>query len=194
MKKFFFFPVWKAEKIEQKLSCLEQEGWRLTKGAAPFLFCFTQSKPKETQYFLTYSDTKELGMWNIEHYLKSKLNADELKNFSFGLMTTVNVYRITQSTNLEKPRFYRNIYLQHYVLMRILLFLVLPVITALCGILQKTLGAFSTQQVAEWAFLVILSIVSLFVCGWYVYGFLFLKQQYKQMREHISIVYEDLQC
>ena len=133
-------------------------------------------------------------MRDIERFLELKPNADEINNSSLDFFSITKVYRMTHPVDLEKLRFYRNIYLQHFVSMRILAFLVLPVITALCGILQKTLGAFSTQQVAEWAFLVILSIVSLFVCGWYVYGFLFLKQQYKQMREHISIAYEDLQC
>ena len=194
MKRLFFFPVWKVEKIEQEFSRLEQEGWRLTKCATPFLFCFTLSNQKKTQYFFTYSEVKGRKMQEIEHFLKSKLNADEINNSSLGFFSITNVYRMTQPADLEKLRFYRNVYLQHFVSVRIMASLGLPVITVACGILQQIQGGFSAQQLTEWTFLLILSSLSLLLCGWYIYGLCQLKRQYKQIRKHISISYEDLQC
>ena len=79
MKKFFFFPLWKIENLEGKLSKLEQNGWRLDR-LSPFnCFHFVEATAKDTSYFFTYKLIKENGMADIEHFLKSKHNANPVR-------------------------------------------------------------------------------------------------------------------
>ena len=85
MKKRFFQPVWKFEEIENQLTFLEENGWRLNKIRGFRCFEFVKSTPKTVQYFFTYSLTREkLNMNLIEMELKNKIyeaciNAFELE-------------------------------------------------------------------------------------------------------------------
>ena len=193
MKKFFLFPLWKVDKIEESLSELEQRGWRLDGLSAFNCFRFVESSPKDASYFFTYKLLKENGMADIEHFLKSKYGADPVRGTpAASILHEVCVYRITTCADLDKPRFYRNIYLQHLVRQKILLGMFLPVLCCLCFVFQLVFSAMSVEDISKWFFLGLISLVLLAYCGYQIYGFFRLKQQYKKMMQYMSITYDDL--
>ena len=193
MKKFFFFPLWKIENLEGKLSKLEQNGWRLDR-LSPFnCFHFVEATAKDTSYFFTYKLIKENGMADIEHFLKSKHNANPVRGTpAASILHSVYVYRIVSCANLEKPRFYRNIYLQHLVFQKILLGIFMPILCSLLLTFQLISGGLPAEDIPQWIFLGFLVLLSLAYCGYQFYGLCHLKQQYKKMLQHISISYDDL--
>ncbi len=191
MKKFFFFPLWKIEKLEEELSKLEQKGWRLDR-LSPFnCFHFVEAAAKDTSYFFTYKLIKENGMADIEHFLKSKHSANPVPGTpAASILHSVYVYRIVSCADLEKPRFYRNIYLQHLVCQKILLGMFMPILCSLLLTIQLFSGRISAKDIPQWIFLGVVTLLSLAYCGYQFYGLCRLKQQYKKM--HISISYNDL--
>lgn len=193
MKKFFFCPLWKIEKLEEKLSKLEQMGWRLDR-LSPFnCFHFVESSAKDTSYFFTYKLIKENGMADIEHCLKSKHSANPVRGTpGASILHSVYVYRIVACADLEKPRFYRNIYLQHLVCQKILLGLFLPILCSLLLGYQLISGGIPSEDISQWIFWGFITLLALTYCGFQFYGLCHLKQQYKKMSQHISISYDDL--
>ncbi len=191
MKKFFFFPLWKVEKIEAELSELEQQGWRLDKFSPFHCFHFVKSSIKSTSFFFTYKLIKENGMADMEHFLKSKLNASPVHGTTASLFHSVYVYRIPSRPSLEKGRFYRNIYLQHMVRQKILLGFILPILCALCFTCQLVFSGMPAEAVAAWIFIGLLNLLPLAYCGYQFYGLRKLKKQYKTMLPHISTSYDD---
>lgn len=192
MKKFFSYPLWKIEKLEETLSNLEQMGWRLDRVSPVNCFHFVESSAKDTSYFFTYKLIKENGMADIEHYLKSKLSAHPVCGTpAASILHSVYVYRIVSCEDLEKPRFYRNIYLQHLVCQKILFGLLVPVLCSLLLIFQIISGGVPAEDIPQWIFLGVISFLSLTYCGYQFYGLCCLKQQYRKMLQHISISYDD---
>ena len=191
MKKFFFFPLWRIEKLEEKLSKLEQKGWRLDR-LSPFnCFHFVEAAAKDTSYFFTYKLIKENGMADIEHFLKSKHSANPVPGTpAASIHHSVYVYRIVSCVDLEKPRFYRNIYLQHLVCQKILLGMFMPILCSLLLTIQLISGGI--PNIPQWIFLGVVALLSVAYCGYQFYGLCRLKQQYKKMLQHISISYNDL--
>ena len=193
MKKHFFYPLWKIEKLEEKLSNLERMGWRLDRISPINSFYFVESSAKDSSYFFTYKLIKENGMADIEHYIKSKLRANPVSgNPAASILHSVYVYRIVPCVNLEKPRFYRNIYLQHLVRQKILFGLFLPILCSLTLILQMISGGVPAEDIPQWIVFGFGTLLSLTYCGYQLYGLHQLKQQYKKMLPHISISYDDL--
>lgn len=193
MKKFFFYPLWKIEKLEEELSHLEQSGWRLDKISPINCFHFIQSAAKDASYFFLYKLIKENGMADIEHYLKSRLSANPVRGTpAASILHSVYVYRIVSCEDLEKPRFYRNIYLQHLVCQKILFGLFFPVLCSLMLILQIISGGVSNADIPQWIFFGFIALLSLTYCGYQFYGLYHLKHQYKKMLKHISISYDDM--
>lgn len=193
MKKFFFFPLWKIEKLEEKLSKLEHMGWRLDK-LSPFnCFYFVESSAKNTSYFFTYKLIKENGMADIEHCLKSKYSANPVYGTpAASILHSMCIYRIVDCPDLEKLRLYRNIYLQHLVRQKILLGLFLPILCSLLLAFQLISAGIPTEAIPQWIFLGFIALLALVYCGYQFYGLCCLKQQYKNMLQHISISYDDL--
>lgn len=193
MTKFFFFPLWKIEKVEEELSNLEGNGWRLDR-LSPFnCFHFVKSSAKDTSYFFTYNLIKDIGMADIEHFLKAKHSANPVRGTtSTSIFHTVNVYRIVSNADLEKPRFYRNIYLQHLVRQQLLLGAFLPILCTMLLIFQLAAYGMPVEDMPKWIFLGMINVLLLAYCGYQVYGLFRLKQQYKEMLPHISISYDDL--
>ena len=193
MKKFFFFPLWKIEEIEKELSKLELNGWRLDRLSAFNCFHFVESSPKHTSYFFTYKLIKENGMADIEHFLKSKHGANPVQGTpTASILHTVYVYRMDSSADLEKPRFYRNIYLQHLVSQKILLGLFFPVLSTLLLIFQLLTSGKGTEDISSWIFIGLINLLSLAYCGYQLWGLYRLKQEYKKALQHISVSYDDL--
>ena len=193
MTKFFFFPLWKIEKVEEKLSNLERNGWRLDR-LSPFnCFHFVKASAKDASYFFTYNLIKDIGMADIEHYLKSKHNANPVRGTtSTSIFHAVNVYRIVSNADLEKPQFYRNIYLQHLVRQQLLLGAFIPVLCTMLLIFQLVAYGMPAEDIPKWIFLGVINVLLLAYCGYQAYGLFRLKQQYKEMLPHISISYDDL--
>lgn len=193
MKRFFFFPLWKIEKIEKELSELELNGWRLDRLSAFNCFHFVESSPKHTSYFFTYKLIKENGMADIERFLKSKHGANPVQGSpTASILYTVYVYRMVSSEDLEKPRFYRNIYLQHLVSQKILLGISLPILCALLFIFQLVTSGIGTEDMPSWIFVGLINILPLAYCGYQLWGLYRLKLEYKKALQHISVSYDDL--
>ena len=191
MKKFFFFPLWKVEKIEKALSNMEQNGWRLDRISFFNCFHFVESPPKKTSYFFTYKLIKENGMADIEHFLKSKLGANPVNGAPTAILHSVYVYRIASDADLEKLWFYRNIYLQHLVGQQILLGLFLPILSILLLIIQLITSGIGTADMPSWVFIGLMNVLPLFYCAYQFVGLRQLKRQYKKMLPYISISYDD---
>lgn len=193
MKKFFFFPLWKVEKIEEELSTMEQNGWHLDRLSAFNCFHFVASSAKRTSYFFTYKLLRENGMADIEHFLKSKHGANPVHGTpTASILHDVSVYRIAACADLEKPRFYRNIYLQHLVCQKILLGLFMPILCSFALTFQLMTYGIPTEDIPQWIFLGFIALLSLAYCSYQFYGLFRLKQQYKKMLQHITISYDDL--
>ena len=191
MKKFFFFPLWKVEKIEKALSNMEQNGWRLDRISFFNCFHFVESPPKKTSYFFAYKLIKENGMADIEHFLKSKLGANPVNGAPVAILHSVYVYRIASDADLEKLWFYRNIYLQHLVGQQILLGLFLPILSILLLIIQLITSGIGTADIPTWIFIGLMNVLPLFYCAYQFVGLRQLKRQYKKMLPYISISYDD---
>lgn len=193
MKKFFFFPLWKVEQVEEELSNLEQNGWRLDR-LSPFnRFHFVKSSEKKSSYFFTYKLLRENGMADIEHFLKSKHGANPVRGTpAASILHSVYVYRIASCVELEKPRFYRNIYLQHLVCQKILLGLFLPIVCTLSLPFQLIFSGMPAEDIPQWIFLGFLTLLSLIYCSYQLYGLCRLKQMYRKLLQNISISYDDL--
>lgn len=189
MKKFFFFPLWRVEKIEKELSDLEQKGWHLDRISFFNCFHFVESSPRKASYFFTYRMIKEKGMADTEHFLKSKLGASPVNGSSESLLFSVSVYRIVSDADLQKPSFYRNIYLQHLVGQKIILGLGLPIISVLLLILQFLTSG--TADMSSWMFLGLMDALCLFYCIYQFAGLRQLKKRYQIMLPHISISHDD---
>lgn len=193
MKKFFYCPLWKIEKLEENLSNLEQMGWRLDRVSPINCFHFVKSSAKDSSYFFTYKLIRENGMADIEHYLKSKHRANPVHGTPVAsILHSVYVYRIVSCGDLEKPRFYRNIYLQHLIRQKIVLGLFFPILCALMLTIQILIGGVPAEEIPQWVFFGFITLLSLAYCSYQLYGLYNLRQQYKKMLPHISISYDDL--
>ena len=107
MKKHIFYPIWKLEEVERQLSDMERQGWRLHKLLRLYGFEFVSAQPKEAQYFITYSICRGPRMWDLEHDIKSKFNANPISNV-FHPMRQIEIFRITQPSDLQDARERRN--------------------------------------------------------------------------------------
>lgn len=126
MKKRFFQPIWKFEEIEKQLTALEESGWRLNKIKGLRCFEFVKSKPKTVQYFLTYSITREkLNMNIIENSLVQNFGANQIKGTLLQGLSGTSVFRITKQAELTEQLNDRDIILQHYLLKKVVLGIIL---------------------------------------------------------------------
>ncbi len=107
MKKHIFYPIWKLEEVERQLSDMERQGWRLHKLLGLYGFEFVSAQPKETQYFITYFICRGPRMRDLEYDIKSEFNANPISNV-FHSMRQIEVFRITQFSDLQEARQWRN--------------------------------------------------------------------------------------
>ena len=117
--KFMFYPVWKAEKLEEKLSKLESEGLRLKKEKLFSRYVFERAKRKDCTYVVTYSMTNDNhpGLYEWERILLSEYKANEIKNKHFSY----RYFRITgEAPDLTDFKKDRDEYLRHVMLHRLL--------------------------------------------------------------------------
>ena len=126
MKKLFFSPLWKTDKIEKILHDFELSGWRLTNISYSFVYEFVEATPKNAEYIITYNMAKDktAGMYDYEYLLLSKCSADKIQTKFSG----INIYRITTAEcDFSELKKYRNGYFKHimfqYMLISFLFFL-----------------------------------------------------------------------
>ena len=191
MKKFFFVPLFKVEKIENELSCLEEKGWRLDRISFFNCFHFVESSPKKASYFFTYKLIKENGMADVEHYLKSKLGANPVNGELDVFFHTTYVYRMVADPDLEKPRLYRNLYFQHLVSQQILFGLIMPIISVCCFLMQLITTGWESVDTRSWVIIGLMNVIPLCYCVYEFWNLCRLKKQYKKMLPHISFPYDD---
>ena len=194
MKKFFFFPLWNVEKIENELTQLEQNGWRLDRISFFHCFHFVEASPKKTSYFFTYKLIKENGMADVEHYLKSKLGANPVKGELDAIWQTAYVYRMESGPDLEKPRFYRNIYLQHLVGQQILFGMLIPFISVLCLMGKFIFSGIGPADAPELLSIGVMNVIPLCYSVYQFLGLSKIKKEYKKMLPDRNISFDDFLC
>jgi len=89
IKKYIFFPLWKIEVLEKKLSEMEQKGYRLENIKFSYCFFFKKSTPKEMNYFLSYKSFRGQSMSYADYALESRHYANLIKS----KMCFFNLYR-----------------------------------------------------------------------------------------------------
>ena len=183
MNKRFFQPIWKFEEIENQLVSLEENGWRLNKIGGFRRFDFVESTPKTVQYFFTCSLTREkLNMNLIENSLVQKFNANQIKGTFLEGLSGTSVFRITKQGELTDQLNNRDIILQHYLLKKvvlgIVLFLLLFAPVAIYAVID--LGKFLEDL--NVFYMVFFSFCFLFIVGYTIYNLIGLLYQNKKLK------------
>ncbi|MBQ8860622.1 MAG: DUF2812 domain-containing protein [Ruminococcus sp.] len=174
MKKRYFYPIWKLDELDNELSKMEQNGFRLDKVSHFRTFHFVKSKPRDVQYFTTYTFVRERGMATTEQSLKEKgANRISASLDGWGL---ANIFRITNSINLKEKLEWRNIYLQHVVYQKFLIPLCFCIFSLTCTFLQMYLHGLN--PIIDIISILITTVSAIFTI-YNLYGLIFLKKQYK---------------
>ena len=168
MTKRFFAPLWKCEEIESELSRLEQEGWRLDKISGFRKFEFVKAKPKNATYFFTYW-TKARNMYDYEASLRREYKA--LPIMIKGA-NTMRIHRIPEDVDLTPYKRPRNFFLRYLVLQYVWVGLIFLVLSIAAAILSST--------VAELIFPSLLAAFSATVFFPNLFGWIYLRKQYKK--------------
>lgn len=97
MKKFIFNPIWKIDKTEEKLSMLEENGYRLINVKFNYWFYFKKSKKRNASYFCSFSDGRGLSMINWETSISSNCSAQQIDT----KFTSLNYFRVTKDNSKD---------------------------------------------------------------------------------------------
>lgn len=175
MKKRYYYPIWRLDDLDNELAKMEQIGFRLEKVSHVHTFHFVQSKPKNVQYFTTYTFIREQGMATIEQSLKEKgANYIPAKLDNLGV---VEIYRTTDDTiNLKEKIKYRNVYLQHVLFQKFIIPLCFFIFSLICTVFQIHFHSFN--PISDIILLLITAISAIFTI-YNLYGFIYLKHKYK---------------
>ncbi len=92
-RKLFIFPVWQCDKLDIKLSDMENNGYRLIGTSFLGFMHFRKSAPKKVRYFTTYTCLRERSMNGIEDVLRSVYKANPVPT----AVGTRNVHRLTDT-------------------------------------------------------------------------------------------------
>lgn len=176
MKKRYFYPIWKIDKLDNELAKMEQSGLRLDKITAFRTFRFVKSQPKDVRYFTTYTISRERGMANIEQSLKEK-GANKIGTFSDSI-GMAEIYRITNNLDITDKTEFRNIYLQHTMMTKLLICLFLCIVSLAFFILEM---CFNNSGMLFDILLTLFLVISTFFCFYNMHGLIFLKKQYKNI-------------
>ncbi len=176
MKKRYYHPIWKLDKLDNELVKMEQSGFRLHKISRFRTFHFIESKPRDVKYFTTYTFVRERGMATTEQSLKeSGANCVPANIDGFGI---AEIYRITNNTtNLKEKLEWRNIYLQHVVFQKFIIALCFAIFSIICTVLQIYFHGFN--PISDIILILITAISTIFAIL-NLYGFISLKKQYKK--------------
>ena len=109
MKKFLFYSLWRAEKLEERLRRFEAEGWPVHHVTCSCFFEFVKTKPKDTAYILLYDMPRDrtAGMYEYEHKLLSECAANAIST----RFTGYDLFRITgENRRFDELKTYRKKY------------------------------------------------------------------------------------
>lgn len=140
MKKFLFYSLWRAEKLEERLRRFEAEGWRVHLVTCSCFFEFVKTKPKDTAYTLLYDMPRDrtAGMYEYEHKLLSECAANAIST----CFTGYDLLRITgENRRFDDLKTYRKKYFRHVLRQRVCIsfgFFVLSLCLLLATLLQQT--------------------------------------------------------
>ena len=167
MKKIIYFPLWNIETIEKQLHDYELNGWRLNNVQYSYIFDFVKSKPKSTNYIITYSMAKDYttGMYEYDRMLLNDYHANKIPN----RFTCYNFYRITeQNRDLSDLKKYRRKYFKHTLFQYLLISLFFLIVGLFMLIVAKK------QQITNLQFvlIVIYTIVSALFFVYRIYGYI----------------------
>ena len=183
MKKRFFQPLWKFEEIEKQLTVLEEKGWRLNKIGGFRCFEFVKSTPKTVQYFFTYSLTREkLSMNLIEDTLVQKLNANQIKGTFMEGLGGISIFRITKQAELTEQLNDRDIILQHYLLKKVVLGIVLFFLLFAPLVIGAAINMEKFLEDLNVFYMVFFSFCFLFIVGYTVYNLIGLLYQNNKLK------------
>ncbi len=177
MKKFIFFPLWKIDKLENKLNEMEKRGYRLDYIKYAYWFYFKESKPKDSDYIITYTmyNDNHPGMYECGHQLLSEYSANEIQT----IQTKYNVYRITgENRDFKNLIAYRDKYFQCVYfknMLGVLLLLLIVLIPIIIGII------FNGITISDGMILILIEeIVLLMLAIYYFYGYIKQKKKVKK--------------
>lgn len=125
MWKFYYYPQWRFDLLEQYLDYMEANGYRLVYVSFLYFFKFQKSNPRKVHYLYSYSFLKESGMIDQDYQMRKKYNAMEIHS-SFFFPT--KVLRITTiPAPIEEFDEFRKKYLLHVLLQKLIFVLLFGV-------------------------------------------------------------------
>lgn len=160
MRIFKYYPLWKINELEDFLSKLEIDGWRLSCIKFSYFFYFDKCKSKDTEYIITYNMAKDRTpcMYQYEQQLLSDYCANRIATKATGY----SVFRITGSKrDFYDLKNYRNKYLKHVLFQYILIsmfFLITGLILMIASIYQN-----SSEYVIITTFIYLLLTLTVFI-------------------------------
>ena len=169
MIRFKFYPQWDYARVERWLADMEAQGYRLDKVLCYWWFFFVKSTPKSVQYIFTYNFIKESAMFDCEHELCSRYNANLIESPGIFYVT---VYRETQGSDLSEIIQFRQSYLKHVFAQKMLIGLllsVLPITVTVYSLFMHTLDLFDAIFVSPLSLFILYTI-------WYAIGLCRLKK------------------
>ena len=173
IKKFIFFPIWKIDKLENKLNEMEKQGYRLDYIKYSYWFYFKKTNPQNSNYIITYDMAKDNrpGMYEYRHQLLSEYSANKI----LTKYTKFNIFRVTgQNKNFKKLITYRDKYFQHvYFQYFIASFIMFSILFPLIIIVLHNLEIISFELV----FIIICFIICFIIMIYNLYGYIKQKQK-----------------
>ena len=185
VSKRWFYPYWKADKLDEWLADNEARGLRLDHVSYFGRYVFRTVRPKEVVYYATFADLKETGMMDVGFHIKKELKADEIKAGSAALYLQ-SIFRISkpldESMRIELD-IQRNSYLRHFATNHLLIWGF--VLLLLCGVTFYILFSKNAAQGGQWSVLSFAAICLGFFL-YHVVGRIALNKQHKKLRKQIS--------
>lgn len=180
IKKFIFFPIWKIDKLENKLNEMEKQGYRLDYIKYSYWFYFKKTNPQNSNYIITYDMAKDNrpGMYEYRHQLLSEYSANKI----LTKYTKFNIFRVTgQNRNFRKLITYRDKYFQHvYFQYFIASFIMFSILFPLIIIVLHNLEIISFKLV----FIIIYFIICFIIMIYNLYGYIKQKQKVKKWEKN----------
>lgn len=165
MRKLIWFPIWKIDELENKLSEYEEEGYRVSEIKYSYFYYFKKVEPKKTNYYISYVMTRDESMFACERYVKG--SQIPIKYCFYSLCRT--------GEDEEKMKFIRSArmdYIKSVLIQKMLfcfaLFLMFLLLTFL-----------NMNKVTDSRFAIYIVFLSIFLFYTYYYLFGFIKQLMK---------------
>lgn len=75
MKKIIWFPIWKIDELEKRLSEYEENGYRVSEVKYSYFYSFKEVVPQKIDYYVSYTalikmNTRDTSMLECDRYVK----------------------------------------------------------------------------------------------------------------------------